>query len=136
MKIEGQAKLRRKLQAIPRVARREIEAAIQKSAAEMVVQMQNFVPVDEGILKSTIGFTFDRSLLRATIVAGGEATTRPVREGASATYDYAFAQEFGTQEMEANPFFYPAYRLGKRRAKGRITRAINKAAKQVAAGGR
>lgn len=32
----------------------------------------------------------------------------------------------------AHPFFYPAYRLGKRRARSRITRAMNKAIKRVA----
>ena len=36
----------------------------------------------------------------------------------------------------AQPFFFPAWRLGKKRATRRISTAINKAAKQVAAGGR
>jgi HK97 gp10 family phage protein len=35
----------------------------------------------------------------------------------------------------ARPFFYPAFRLGKKRAKARISRAITRAAKKVAASG-
>jgi hypothetical protein len=35
----------------------------------------------------------------------------------------------------ARPFFYVSYRALRRRVRGRITRGINKAAKQVAAGG-
>jgi hypothetical protein len=35
----------------------------------------------------------------------------------------------------AQPFFYPSYRATRKRAKGRVTRAVNKAAKRIAAGG-
>ncbi len=33
-----------------------------------------------------------------------------------------------------SPFFYPSWRANRKSAKGKLTRAINKAAKQVAAG--
>lgn len=46
---------------------------------------------------------------------------------------------FGTKVdhpgAEAKPFFYPAYRALRKRVKGRISRATNRAAKQVASGG-
>ena len=62
---------------------------------------------------------------------------------------YAHLVEFGTAPhaqggkfagtmhpgTPAKPFFYPMYRLGKKRAKSRITRGVNRAAKKVAAGG-
>lgn len=43
----------------------------------------------------------------------------------------------GTQHpgTSARPFFYPGYRAHKKRVKARITRAVNRAAKKVAAGG-
>lgn len=45
---------------------------------------------------------------------------------------FAGSQHPGTA---AQPFFYPSYRAHKKRVKARITRAINSAAKKVAAGG-
>ena len=70
--------------------------------------------------------------------AGGALTTRSgagdqgfVREfaravrGKDANYDYALAQEFGTQHIPAQPFFWPTYRARKRR----IRRAIKDSAK-------
>jgi HK97 gp10 family phage protein len=74
--------------------------------------------------------------------AGGAATAGGEREGW-----YARLVEFGTSAHEAGgkfkgamhpgtsarPFFYPAWRANKRRAKARISRAITRAAKKVAA---
>lgn len=43
---------------------------------------------------------------------------------AEATDDAAAPNEWGTRKMDAQPFFYPAYRINKKRARGRIMRAI------------
>jgi len=62
---------------------------------------------------------------------------------------YAHMVEFGTAPhtnggkfagtshpgTAAQPFFYPGYRAHKKRVKAKVTRAINRAAKKVAAGG-
>lgn len=75
--------------------------------------------------------------LSVTITAGNE------------TVRYAHLVEFGTKPhvnggkfkgtqnpgTAAQPFFYPGYRANKKRVKARIARAINRAAKSVAAGG-
>lgn len=133
MKIAGKENLRRKILALPGAVREELMAALRTSGREINTLQRQFVPKEDGVLASTIDMTEDPGLLRVTLVAGGRATTRPVRDGADAEYDYAFAQEFGTQKMPANPFFFPGYRLGKKRAKSRISRAIGKAARKVAA---
>ena len=44
---------------------------------------------------------------------------------------YARFVEFGTVKMKAIPFFFPAYRTNKKRAKSRVRRAHTKAAKIV-----
>lgn len=146
MRIDGARRLARKLAAMPKQARGEISAAIAKSADEVVALQKAAVPIDDGTLRNSIrwgwgGAGIARQLkgdagLAATITAGGAATTRPVRQGADASYDYALAQEFGTRKMAANPFFFPAYRLVRKRVRSRISRATNSAAKKVAAGGR
>jgi hypothetical protein len=55
-----------------------------------------------------------------------------VRNGVTAKYDYALAQEFGTKEHPANPFFYPTWRLLRKRARSRINRAMKKAIEETA----
>ena len=134
MKIQNRDRLRRKIKALPQLVREELRAALQKSGDEITAIQKTLVPEDDGVLKSTIRNDYEPEDLRVVLTAGGPATTKPIREGLSPDYDYALAQEFGTQGMPANPFFFPGYRLGKKRAKSRITRAINKAAKRIAQG--
>lgn len=134
MKIQNRDRLRRKILSLPAFVRQELGAALQKSGDEITSIQKTLAPEEDGTLKGTIRNTYDESDLRVTMTAGGPETTKPIREGLSADYDYALAQEFGTKEMPANPFFFPGYRLGKKRAKSRITRGINKAAKRVVQG--
>lgn len=128
----GLADLERRIKAMGTAARAEIGKALDQSAAEIVSNARTLAPVDAedgGQLKASIHYEQGPHELHRVILAGGETTTRPVRDGASATYDYALAQELGTAEQSAQPFFYPAWRLGKKRAIGRINRAVKKAAK-------
>jgi HK97 gp10 family phage protein len=134
MKIQNRERLRRKIAALPGAVRDEITQALRDSANEISDLQRRFVPVEDGVLRGTIRNSVSEADLRATMTAGGPETTKPVREGQDASYDYAFAQEFGTAKMPARPFFFPGYRLGKKKAKGRIARAINKAARRVAGG--
>ena len=41
--------------------------------------------------------------------AGGDDTTKELRQGAGVDYDYALATEYGTTKEAAEPFFYPTY---------------------------
>ena len=83
-----------------------------------------------------------------TIFAGGADTKRTVRKGGTkhrggpATGfeyyeqpdfegDYALFQEFGTRNMPANPFFFPIWRIWKRRVRLRISRAVTRAIKKA-----
>src|SRR5690606_10414154 len=114
----------------PKAARRAIKPALEKGADELVGRMKYLAPVDDGDLQRSIQ---KRPLneLAVRVEAGGEATTRPVRQGVSATYDYALGQEYGTAEMPANPFFWPAVNTLKRRVRRRVDRAIGKAVKEA-----
>lgn len=134
MKIERLDRFKRKLRMLSPATKAEIAIAIQKSADEITDLQKRLAPERTGKLKGSIG---NRPVegtenLAVELHAGGAATTKPVRNGASATYDYALADEFGTTETTAQPYFYPAYRLGKKRAKARIARAATSAAKKVA----
>jgi len=116
--------------AIPKESRKAIRKSIDKGADELVGRMKYLAPVDDGDLKQSIRKQA-LSELAVRVEAGGEATTRPVREGVSATYDYALGQEYGTAEMPASPFFWPAVNTLKKRVRRRVDRAIGKAVKDT-----
>lgn len=47
--------------------------------------------------------------LEFIVQAGGELTTKEVREGSGQPYDYAEGFEFGTSRQAARPFFFNTY---------------------------
>ncbi len=128
------ARLRRRLEAVPKSVKIAVEAAVDSAADDLVATARRLAPHDDGDLQDSIRKEVGDHDLARTVKAGGPTTTRPVREGASATYDYAFAQEFGTQKMPANPFFFSAYRLLRKQIVSRIKRAGSKAIKEHANG--
>jgi len=154
VKIRNVDRLKRKLASLPIAARQEMRAALEKSAAEIVDLQRRFVPVKSGTLRKSIGYTFgDYAAQNANVrgVSGSSGTSKDkdlsvtVHAGDASAFYAAFV-EFGTAPhvnrgrfagsqhpgSPAEPFFYPGWRLGKKRAKGRIARAVNKAARKVA----
>lgn len=137
-KVIGVAKLRRKLEALVAVGRDEIKRAMETSADEIVALAKNLVPVDKGDLKDSIGWTWGKAPKGAMTL--GTVQTNEVDSGFTITIFagnseayYARWVEFGTQKMAAQPYFYPSYRALRRRSKSRVTRAVTKAIKKVAA---
>jgi HK97 gp10 family phage protein len=63
--------------------------------------------------------------------AGGSTTTR--QGGGGKHYDYARAVEFGTLHVPAHPFFFPTYRLMRKKMRSAMSRKITKRIKQYSA---
>jgi HK97 gp10 family phage protein len=131
----GLARLNRRLAAIPKSVRQAVQPALAKGAQEIMAAQEALAPVDDGTLRRSIRTEPGRHELAITITAGGPTTTRPVREGSTASYDYALANEHGTADMAAQPFFFPGYRLARKKAQARIKRAMGKAVRQAWGGG-
>jgi len=97
-------------------------------ADELIAVMKSVVPVDEGDLSNSIRKVPGKSPTQVRIVAGGSATTKAGSGGKP--YDHARAIEFGTTEMPAEPFFFPSYRLKKKKMissmKRKLTASIKK----------
>lgn len=128
MAFTNRDRLRRRMRSIPKAVRQALRVQNAKNAAELVETIRGFAPGDGPLQASVKNHDVtDSTRISQRIEAGGPTTTKPVREGQSATYDYALAQEFGTAKMTANPFFWPAWRLKRRRFKSRMTRAAKKA---------
>lgn len=138
-RVLGLDRLKRKLKRFPAVVEQEIRTAMETSANEIVALAKSLAPVDSGELRNSIGWTWGDAPEGAMVLG----TVRGNRSGNLVITIYAGGGdafygrfvEFGTQNMPAQPFFYPSYRALRRRARGRVTRSVNKAAKRIAAGG-
>jgi len=88
--------------------------------------------VEPGALKTSVNVRPDPSGKDTVVrvVAGGYLTLRT--KGGPA-FDYARADEFGTQKMPAKPFFFPTYRLMKKKIIAQMKRRIAKRIKQYSA---
>ena len=153
-KIERRDKMLAKLKALPAAVRSEIKQAMAQSADEIVAMQKRLVPVRTGALRDSIKQTWGNKpgLSSAGLAGGGAQAGDPdltvwITAGGSREGWHARFVEFGTSAhvaggkfagatipgAPAQPFFYPAWRANKRRVKARISRAITRAAKKVAA---
>ncbi|MPR62760.1 HK97 gp10 family phage protein [Ochrobactrum intermedium] len=137
-RIIGLAKLQKKLNAMPQIAKDEIKKALEQSADEIVELAKSLVPEDTGELRESIGWTYGKvprgAMTLGKVFASKLATdlTITIYAGNSEAY-YARWVEFGTQKMAARPYFYVSYRANKKKAQSRVRRSITRAAKKAAA---
>lgn len=128
-----------------------IRKAMEQSADEIVALAKTLVPADSGALRDSIGWTWGdapRGAMTLGKVKSASGADRITIYAGDNDAFYARWVEFGTAAhkaggkfegstipaIPAQPFFYVSYRASRRRAKSRVTRAINKAAKAVASG--
>lgn len=110
------------------------EAAIKElnvQAGELAQLIESVAPKFEGHLQHSVRVVPGKKETQVRIVAGGKLTIRP--SVSSKPYDYARADEFGTERMPAKPFFFPTYRLRKKKIISAMKRKITKAIKQRSA---
>jgi HK97 gp10 family phage protein len=148
-KIIGLQKLQRKLDALPQKVKTRIRGAMEEGAGEIVAMAKSLAPADSGTLRDSIGWTWGRAPKGAMTIGkvqsvGGDLTITVYAGNGEAFY--ARWVEFGTAAhtaggkfagaeipaIPASPFFYVSFRALRRRVKSRVTRSINKAAKEVA----
>lgn len=151
-RILGLAKLHRKLQRMPEIAKARIQQAMETGANEIVAMMKSLVAVDSGDLRDSIGWTWGKKPKYAQAIATVKSKmandlTLTIYAG-NERVRYAHLVEFATKAhvnggmfagtkhpgTNAQPFFFVSWRALRRRTKSRVSRAINKAAKEVATG--
>ena len=151
-KILNLARLHRKIAALPDVAKREIMKPLEVAADDIVRMAKSLVPVLKepdarrraGALRDSIGWTWGKVPKGAATLGkvaasqlGGELTitiyagSRDKDRGIDDAF-YARWVEFGTQHMQAQPYFFPSYRANKKAASRGVRAGIRKAAKAVA----
>lgn len=134
-RIVGLEAFKKKMKELPKAAEAEIRLAMEKSADEIVAMMKSLVPVDAGDLRDSIGWTWgDKPKYSQAFVKTTQGGMTLTIFAGNSKVRYAHIVEFGAQHMAAHPFFFSSFRFLQKRAKSRITRAINKAAKKVTNG--
>ncbi|MGE4372890.1 MAG: HK97-gp10 family putative phage morphogenesis protein [Xanthobacter sp.] len=146
--VKGLAALNRRLSAIPKAVRQAAQASVIKQANAIADLARNAAPEDDGDLKESI-----------VVTAGGESTppysqpggrTVIPELGAAITAGngkvrYAHLVEFGSKGhpqggkfkgtdhpgTSAQPFFWPAVRMMRKRTASAVKRAISKAVKDT-----
>jgi HK97 gp10 family phage protein len=102
---------------------------LHNQALGLAALIESVAPKGEtGNLEHSVNVIPGKIDTQVRVVAGGRLTVRTAIS--SKPYDYARADEFGTQKMPAKPFFFPTYRLRKRKIvsamKRKITASIKK----------
>lgn len=125
-------RVKKLLQSVPKSISTDMQAQFTKEAEAIAELARSRVPVRSGALRESIRVEpFNKGGVGAFVRAGGPTTTKPVKHGKSPSYDYGLAQELGTQEMLANPFFYPSYRQRKASVKRNVTAAVKRAVAKI-----
>jgi hypothetical protein len=158
-RTEGLEVMRRRMRAIPRHIRAEMESTLEQNAEELTGMQKRLAPVDEGDLRSSIRWMrgtlttvrgwfgrgrseVDRENMIVTVFTDDpkarwvEYGTESGVLGGRATYVGPSQSKAGRRQRRthsgtsAQPFFFPAYRSLKRRLKSRMSRNIGKAVRR------
>lgn len=128
IKIRNKDKYFQKLNKTVPAINEKLRGALAQSGDEFVDKAQSLAPKDKGNLFRSILWRFTKkttegkgSVSPAILLTAGDKWGGPA--------DHAVFVEHGTVHMMRQPFFFPAYRMLKRKIRGRLTRAVNSAIK-------
>ena len=110
--------------------RAAVRPALEKGAKELQQSMLSLVPRDSGALANSIAITLPGDNTPAYSQPGGSRVAGESEVLVTAGNEqvrYAHLVEFGKKTAHAQPFFFLAYRLQKKRIADRIKRALRKA---------
>ncbi|WP_035026601.1 HK97-gp10 family putative phage morphogenesis protein [Gemmobacter nectariphilus] len=134
----GLSSFQRRMRAVPQAAREAIKPVLMKQAEAMADTMRSLAPDDPATdapdLKSSIAVTGPGEATPPYSQPGGAMV---VPENAVAItagntdVRYPHLQEHGTSKHAAQPFFWPAFRLHRKKALGAIKRGIGKAIREA-----
>jgi HK97 gp10 family phage protein len=105
------------------------QAVMLSDAQRAALQGLEQEPAETGNLEASCTVVPGADDLEWVVQAGGELTTKEVREGSGVAYDYAEAFEFGSSRQHARPFFWPTYREKREQIKQAIAAGVEKVLK-------
>lgn len=132
----GLAKTLAAFDRIKRAPREAVQPALVKSANELADAQRALAETsrDTGALIDSIHVTMPGQATPAYSQPGGSRVageTEVIVTAGNSEVRYAHLVEYGTADTEAQPFFWPALRLLRKRLQNRINRAAKKAVKDA-----
>ncbi len=134
----GLSRFQNRMRAIPEAAREAVKPVLMREAEKVAATMRQLAPDDPATeapdLKSSIAVTGPGGMTPPYSQPGG---AKVVEENAAAItagnsdVRYPHLQEYGTSKHAAQPFFWPAFRLHRKKALAAIKRGIGKAIREA-----
>lgn len=133
---EGLASFQNRMRAIPEAVREGVKPSLISAADLVAGAIRDLAPVDEGDLRASIAVTGPLENTPPYSQPGGSGfvpeNMAAVTVG-NVNVRYAHLLEYGTTHAPAHPYFWPGFRLTRKKALSRIkagmTRAIKRAGK-------
>lgn len=113
----GLARVKRKLRAVVAQSKPAVIAELDKQGGILVTDIKARVPVDTGDLRDSVK---KRRKGDAILVTEGDAKAIQARW-----------VEFGTQQQDGQPHFFPIYRASRPRIKSAVRKAVRKAVRNA-----
>lgn len=130
----GLSSFQRRMNAIPKAAREAVRPALMQGAYDVADAIEALAPEDTGDLKGSVAVTGAGQATPPHSQPGG---AKVVPENSVAVtvgntdVRYPHLVEHGTAKAPAQPFFWPGFRLARKKAQDRIKRAIGKAIREA-----
>ncbi|HVA17800.1 MAG TPA: HK97-gp10 family putative phage morphogenesis protein [Candidatus Dormibacteraeota bacterium] len=125
-------RLQKRFEAIPKAVREAAKPALVQAGQELVSAMRTLAEPsrDTGALIDSITLTTGGNRTPPYSEPGGSRVVPEygvVVTAGNSQVRYAHLVEYGTRRSKAEPFFWPAYRLLKKKLKSEIRRGMSKA---------
>lgn len=148
VKVKGWERLKRRLERIPKAVRKAAQPAVTAAAGDVAATIRILAPVDEGDLRDSVAVTPGGERTPAHSQPGGSVTVpenAALVTAGNSKVRYAHLVEYGSAAhiaggifkgavipaIEPKPFFWPGFKLSRKRAARKIKRGITKAVRDT-----
>ncbi len=128
----GISRIQQRLAMIPKNVRASLQPELIKNGNDLALMARILAPRDSGALQDSVAVTPGGTSTPPYSAPGGRVIVPELAVAVTAgnkDVRYAHLVEHGTTEAAAQPFFWPAFRLMRKKISGRIKRAASKAVK-------
>jgi HK97 gp10 family phage protein len=125
----GLAKTLAAMKRAKEAARAAVMPELEQAGRDIAVTMRVLAPRDTGDLEDSIEVTYPGQSTPPYSQPGGSRTageTEVLITAGNADVRYPHLVEYGTSDTEAQPFFWPAWRLHRKKVRDRIARRFRK----------
>ncbi|MCB1522492.1 MAG: HK97 gp10 family phage protein [Rhodoblastus sp.] len=126
-------RLAQRMAAIPKAVKDAVKPALIKSGDELAASARSLAPEDTGALRNSIAVTQPGQATPPYSQPGGSRVageTEVLITVGDTQVRYAHLVEYGTKQAHAQPYFWPAFRLNRKRIQNRLKRAVAKSVRE------